>query len=58
MPLPNSMNTSKGDYFEKVAAAVLAKHFGVAFQIDYQVQIGNPPKELKFDLVSYDHIYR
>lgn len=57
MPAPNSDNTGKGRDFQKLAAKILADNFKVAFQIEYQIPIGNPPKMHKFDLVSDDLRY-
>ena len=36
------------------AAEVLTKHYGVNFRLDFQIPIGKPPKDHKFDLVSED----
>lgn len=57
MPEPNSMNTAKGRDFQKKAAKILAQKFGIGFQTEYPIPIGNPPKEHKFDLVSNDLKY-
>src|SRR5512139_2606533 len=57
MPQPNSMNTQKGRQFQEVAAQVLARHFKVDFETDYEITIGKPSKKHKFDLVSVDHKY-
>lgn len=57
MPDPNSMNTGKGREFQRKAVEILSRHFGITFQMEYPVPIGNPPKEHKFDLVSVDLQY-
>lgn len=57
MPDPNSLNPAKGREFQILAAQVLSGHFGVDFQIEYPIAIGNPPKLHSFDLVSKDLRY-
>lgn len=57
MPTDNSLNTAKGRLFQRQVAKILSRHFGVEFQLDYPIQIGNPPKEHRFDLVSVDSRY-
>jgi hypothetical protein len=57
MSKADSTNAEKGRDFEGCAAQVLARHFGVRFHISYPANIGNPPKQHKFDLVSYDLKY-
>jgi len=57
MPEPNSMNPAKGRQFQKLAAKVLSNHFGVDFDIEYPIEIGNPPKQHNFDLASKDLQY-
>ena len=54
MPLPNSMNTLKGTEFQKNASLVLTNYYNIGFRLEYPVPIGNPPKEHKFDIVSFD----
>ena len=57
MPEPNSMNPAKGRRFQKLAVKILSKHFGVDFEIEYPVEIGNPPEQHNFDLASKDLKY-
>lgn len=57
MPEPNSRNTAKGREFQRRAAQVLGRHFGVNFHTDYPIPIGDPPKDHKFDMVSEDRKY-
>ena len=57
MPYDNSVNTAKGRLFQEQACRALTKRYGIEFLKDYPVQIGNPPKEHKFDLVSKDGKY-
>jgi hypothetical protein len=57
MPAPNSENTAKGRTFQKIAAGILTRHFGVTFRTEHPVGIGDPPKEHRFDLVSSDLKY-
>jgi hypothetical protein len=53
----NRLNPGKGKRFQEQAARLLCKHFGVRFELDYPLAIGNPPKEHRFDLVSSDLHY-
>ena len=57
MPEPNSQNTGKGKIFQTIAAKVLGHYFQVMFQTEHPIPIGNPPKNHKFDLFSYDGNY-
>jgi hypothetical protein len=57
MPTDNILNTAKGRLFQRQVAKTASHHFGVEFQLDYPIQIGNPPKEHRFDLVSVDSHY-
>ena len=57
MPANNRLNPRKGRAFQKLAAEILSRHFGVEFRLDYPIPIGNPPKEHRFDLVSIDSRY-
>ncbi|MDQ2996489.1 MAG: hypothetical protein M3R61_05455 [Chloroflexota bacterium] len=57
MPPDNQLNTGKGRSFQVSAAAILAAHFGVVFQLDYPIAIGRPPKLHRFDLASTDVHY-
>ncbi len=43
--------------FQKDAAELLARYFGVEFQQEYPLQIGTPPRPHRFDLVSSDLKY-
>ena len=53
----NSLNTQKGRFFEDLAARVLAEHYGVRFETNAAIEIGDPPKLHKFDLRSVDGAY-
>lgn len=53
----NSENPSRGAAFQRLAGEALSKHFGVHFEIDQGLLIGNPAKQHKFDLVSSDGRY-
>jgi hypothetical protein len=57
MPSENRLNPGKGKWFQELAAQLLSEHFGVQFELDYPLTIGNPPKEHRFDLVSSDLRY-
>lgn len=57
MPEPNSANTSKGKIFQILAASILSIHFGVDFNLEQPIAIGNPPKLHNFDLASEDLQY-
>ncbi len=47
-------NHEKGRKFQEVASIILGKMFGVQFDNNVAVPIGNPLKDHKFDLVSRD----
>lgn len=53
----NSLNPGKGKFFQEKAAEILSEHFKIGFDIDYPIEIGEPPKAHKFDLVSVDRRY-
>jgi len=53
----NSRNPSKGKQFQIISGQMLSKRFSVDFQLEYPILIGNPPKEHKFDLASFDQKY-
>lgn len=57
MPPPNSMNPQKGKQFQATAAKILSEYFNVIFDTEYEIEIGNPPKKHKFDLVSENRKY-
>ncbi len=57
VPTANSLNPSKGEFFQKKAAEILSTYFGVNFQLDYSIAIGNPPKNHRYDLVSSNMRY-
>ena len=57
MPSDNRLNPAKGHNFQKKAAEILSRHFGVAFDLDYPIPIGDPSKDHRFDLVSRDLHY-
>lgn len=57
MPTDNSLNPGKGELFQKKTAEILSTYFGVEFQLDYPIAIGNPPKNHRYDLVSSDMRY-
>lgn len=52
MPVENRFNPARGRDFQRWSADVLSVHFGVAFRLDFPVEIGHPAKNHKFDLVS------
>ncbi len=51
MPLPNSENPGKGRDFEEKTKRALSKLYNTDFY-EQIIEIGNPPKAHKFDLVS------
>ena len=51
---PLRQGEGPGRAFHRLAAALLATHFGVEFEMNYPIPIGDPPKKHKFDLVSSD----
>ena len=53
----NSLNPAKGKLFQKQTDEILSTQFGVEFQLDYPISIGNSPNKHKFDLVSADMRY-
>jgi hypothetical protein len=57
MPWDNRLNTGKGRSFQLRAAEILSREFGVKFEVNFVIPIGNPPKEHQFDLVSEDFRY-
>ena len=50
----NRRNPAKGKAFQEAAAEILSRHFGTDFEMECPLQIGDPPKDHKFDLVSVD----
>lgn len=57
MPPANNLNPARGREFETVASKVLSDYYRVIFQNGYAIEIGDPPKKHKFDLVSTDLQY-
>ncbi len=53
----NRQNPGRGAQFQKKASEILSKHFKVKFEIEYLLQIGNPPKGHRYDLASSDLQY-
>lgn len=54
MTSSNRLNPAKGKYFQEKAAGILSKYFKADFDLDFGIEIGNPPKKHCFDLVSKD----
>ena len=54
MPPSNNQNPARGREFEALASTLLTTFFGVQFQNGYAIEIGDPPKKHRFDLVSTD----
>lgn len=52
MPPANNLNPARGREFETLASTVLSEYYQVVFRTGYAIEIGNPPKKHKFDLVS------
>jgi len=50
-------NQKKGREFQKLAEDLLSNHFGISFQLDHPLDIGYPPKQHRYDLVSNDSLY-
>jgi len=53
----NSLNTGKGRLFQERAAKILGEYLGVKFKLDVAIEIGQPVKSHRFDLVSEDGTY-
>ena len=49
----NRLNPARGREFEMYAAQVLGRHFGLTLQTDQPIEIGEPAKAHKFDLVGF-----
>jgi hypothetical protein len=52
MARASSENPSAGRAFERLAFDSVSRYFGVEFESDCRLSIGNPPKQHRFDLVS------
>ena len=50
----NSENPRIGREFQEATARLLADYYGVGFDIEIPMPIGNPPKLHRFDCVSLD----
>jgi len=50
----NNENTGVGKSFQNISKELLAKHYHKEFIPEIAINIGNPPKLRKFDLVSED----
>ena len=57
MPPANNLNPARGREFEALASNLLNGYFQVVFQTGYAIEIGDPPKKHRFDLVSTDLKY-
>jgi len=57
MPPANNLNPARGREFEALASKILTEYYQVVFQSGYAIEIGNPAKKHKFDLVSTDLKY-
>ena len=57
MPPANNLNPARGREFESVASKVLGDYYHVVFRAGNAIEIGDPPKKHKFDLVSTDLRY-
>ena len=53
----NRLNPGIGRSFQKSAAKLLSRCFGVELLLDHPIPIGSPPKEHHFDLASQDLRY-
>jgi len=53
----NWRNPARGKAFQQAAARILSRHFGTEFEMECPIEIGDPPKEHRFDLVSRDGRY-
>lgn len=54
MPPGNNQNPARGREFEALSSTLLTAFFGVQFHNGYAIEIGDPPKKHRFDLVSTD----
>lgn len=50
----NNENPGVGRSFQDLTAELLSVHYNVPFILEKRINIGNPPKEKRFDLVSTD----
>lgn len=57
MPPANNLNPARGREFEGLASKILNEYYQVVFYTGYAIEIGNPTKKHKFDLVSTDLKY-
>ena len=56
--MPNSLsNPEKGLNFRKAAQSILERELHVPLLSEVALEIGKPPKEHRFDLVSEDHTW-
>lgn len=53
----NNENPKVGRLFQELSAKMMGKHFGISFEIDEAILIGEPAKAHKFDCVSSDKKY-